>query len=76
MAKLRKDNELLERVRLLIPKVEDAEQLYGLGVITNMYIDFPDRNNKELLEIYCDMIESVMELDALEEQDNLKRLFK
>ena len=73
---MKKDKKLLERVRLLIPKIEDADQLFGISIITNMYIDLPSRSNKELLEVYCDMAESFMELEALEEQDDIKRLFK
>ncbi len=68
------NKKLLIRVKKLIPQTNSPEQLYNLTTFTNTYIDKPTKNNKEVLEIYCDLIESYIELDILEE--NTKKYVK
>ena len=68
------NKQLLTRVKNLIPKVQSPEQMYSLTILANMYIDRPTKDNKETLEIYCDLIESSIELDILEE--NTKKCVK
>lgn len=65
---------LLIKVKKLIPQTKSPEQLYNLTTFANSYIDKPTKNNKELLEIYCELIESFIELDRLEE--NTKKYVK
>ena len=68
------NKELLLKAKKAIKSVQSAEQLYNLSIFTNQYIDKPTRDNKEVLEIYCDLIESIVELDNLEE--NTKKYVK
>ena len=62
------NKQLLMKVKDLISKTQSPEQLYSLLAFTNMYIDRPTKDNKETLEIYCELIESSIELDILEEK--------
>ena len=68
------NKKLLMRVKKLIPMAQSPEELYNLTTFTNTYIDNPTINNKEVLEIYCDLIESSIELDILEK--NTKKYVK
>lgn len=65
---MKTNKKLLMRAKDLIMQVQVPEQLYNLSMFTNEYIDKPTKNNKEVLEIYCDLIESMNELDLLEEK--------
>lgn len=71
---MKANKKLLLRVKDLIPTVQSPEQMYNLTTLANKYIDKPTKNNKEVLEIYCDLIESMIELDLLEE--NTKKYVK
>ena len=62
------NKQLLMKVKDLISKTQSPEQLYSLLAFTNMYIDRPTKDNKETLEIYCELIESSIEPDILEEK--------
>ena len=62
------NKKLLMKAKRLISQTTSAEELYNLSLFTNAYIDSPTKDNKELLEIYCDLIESQIELDKLEEK--------
>ena len=62
------NKKLLMKAKRLISQTSSAEELYNLSLFTNAYIDSPTKDNKELLEIYCDLIESQIELDKLEEK--------
>lgn len=65
---------LLIKVKKLIPQTQSPEELYFLATFTNAYLNKPTKDNKELLEVYCELIESSMELDILEE--NTKKYVK
>ena len=65
---MKTNKKLLMKVKKLIHLTKSPEELYYLTKFTNMYIDNPTKENKELLEIYCDLIESSQELDVLEEK--------
>lgn len=65
---MKTNKKLLMRAKDLIMQVQIPEQLYNLSMFTNEYIDNPTKNNKEVLEIYCDLIESMNELGLLEEK--------
>ena len=65
---MKTNKKLLMKVKKLIHLTKSPEELYYLTKFTNMYIDKPTKENKELLEIYCDLIESSQELDVLEEK--------
>lgn len=71
---MKANKDLLIKAKKTIKSVQSAEQLYNLSIFTNEYIDKPTRDNKEVLEIYCDLIESMVELDSLEE--NTKKYVK
>lgn len=62
------NKSILIKAKNLISKAQTPEQLYSLSTLINMYIDRPTKNYKEVLEIYCDLIESSIELDTLEEK--------
>ena len=62
------NKQLLMKVKDLISKTQSPEQLYSLLAFTNMYIDRPTKDNKETLEIYCELIESSIELYIIEEK--------
>lgn len=66
---MKTNKKLLIRAKKLTMQAETPEQLYNLSIFTNEYIDKPTKNNKEVLEIYCDLIESMIELDLLEEKN-------
>ena len=66
------NRELLLRAKKLLFQTQTPTELYGLSHITNIYIDTPTKENTELLEIYCDMLESSLELD----QEYIKQLKK
>ncbi len=66
---MKTNKKLLIRAKNLTMQAETPEQLYNLSIFTNEYIDKPTKNNKEVLEIYCDLIESMIELDLLEEKN-------
>ena len=68
------NKQLLMKVKELIPQTQSSEQMYSLTTLANIYIDSPTKDNKETLEIYCDLIESSIELDLLEE--NTKKCVK
>ena len=70
---MKTNKKLLMRVKYLISKTKTAEELYYLSTFTNMYINNPTRDNKELLEVYSDLIESSIELDLLEEKTEKMR---
>lgn len=62
------NKNLLKKATNLLHETQSTEQLFGLSTLINMYIDRPTKNYKEVLEIYCDLIESSIELDTLEEK--------
>lgn len=62
------NKNLLKKATNLLHETQSTEQLYSLSTLINMYIDRPTKNYKEVLEIYCDLIESSIELDTLEEK--------
>ena len=68
------NKKLLLRAKDLITHTQTPEQLYNISIFINEYIDKNARESKELLEIYCDLIESSIELDKLEE--NTKKYVK
>ena len=71
---MKTNKKIIMKAKKLIPMTQSPEELYFLATFTNAYLDKPTKDNKELLEIYCELIESSMELDILEE--NTKKYVK
>lgn len=69
---MKTNKKILVRAKEMISKTQSVEELYYLSTFTNAYIDMPTKNNKEVLEIYCDLIESKIELDILEENTKIR----
>ena len=69
---MKTNKKILVRAKEMISKTQSVEELYYLSKFTNAYIDMPTKNNKEVLEIYCDLIESKIELDILEENTKIR----
>lgn len=69
---MKTDKKTLLRVKKLIPQIQNPDELLDISTITNMYIDFPTKDNKELLEIYCDMAEGIIELDNMEKKQKIR----
>ncbi len=62
------NKNILIKAKNLLHKTQSVEQLYSLSTLMNMYINNPIKDNKETLEIYCELVESSIELDTLEEK--------
>lgn len=71
---MKTNKNIIMKAKKLIPMTKSPEELYFLATFTNAYLDKPTKDNKELLEVYCELIESSMELDILEE--NTKKYVK
>ena len=71
---MKTNKNIIMKAKKLIPMTQSPEELYFLATFTNAYLDKPTKDNKELLEIYCELIESSIELDKLEE--NTKKYVK
>ena len=60
--------KLLIRVKELLQKTQNEEEIKALTQILNLYMSNPTKPYEIALETYCDMLEISMDLDFLEEK--------